>query len=318
MNISNWIQGIVYTLLFALITGIPKESRCQQEERNTSIRSILVGGVVYMLYSENGEGGGNVAASVGKDGILLVDNMFKAATPKILQQLKRFNETAPVRVVINSHYHKDHIEGNSIFSKSAIIIAQANLYKRLLTSSKWAKTDALPNVTFADSMTLHFNGEEITLLHLPNGHTDNDVFVYFGSSKVLHMGDTYFNGMFPAIYEEGGGDVIQLIRNLEKIAEKLPEDVKIIPGHGALAKKSDLIYYIAMLKETTEIVSNGIKSGKTLQQMQTENVLEKYGKLGDGGAQTNQQYLAMLYRLLLNRNKGYKILLGWANNKKAY
>ncbi|HMH23576.1 MAG TPA: hypothetical protein VK563_17440, partial [Puia sp.] len=111
-------------------------------------------------------------------------------------------------------------------------------------------------------------------------------------------GDTYFNGMFPAVYKEGGGDILQLIINLEKVLSDLPDGTRVIPGHGDLGTKADLLNYVVMLKETTSIVSAALRSGKTLQQLQQEKAFAKYDALGSGGAQTTDQYMAMLYKLL--------------------
>jgi len=261
------------------------------------VSSSFAGGSVYLLTSENDDGGGNVAALIGPDGILLVDNMYKVVTPKVKAELKKISP-ADIRIVVNTHFHRDHIEGNTVLSHSSVIIAHENLYKRLSSRPGAQVAGMLPQIVFADSMHIYFNGEDIRLLHFPNGHTDNDVMVYFTGSAVIHMGDTYFNGMFPAVYKEGGGDVLQLIANLDKVITMLPENIKIIPGHGPLASKSELRYYINMLKETTLIVQKAIREGKTLDQLQKEKPLIKYDKLGSGGAQTTEQYTAMLYKLL--------------------
>ncbi len=288
---------IFFTCLVNIIFGIQAFS--QDDLSRIMVRSTLAGGVVYMLDSENGDGGGNVAASIGPDGILLVDDMYKATAGKLQEALKKIADK-DVRIVINTHFHSDHMEGNIILSPSAIIIAHENLRKRISGSAErhWASPEARPHVTITEKLTLHFNGEEILVFHLPNGHTDNDVFVYFTKSKVIHMGDTFFHGMFPAVYKEGGGNILQLITNLEKVLNDLPPDVKIIPGHGALATKTDLFNAVAMLKETTAIVNTAIKSGKSLKQLQEQHVLSKYNNLGDGGAQTTAKYLGMLYNLL--------------------
>jgi cyclase len=263
-----------------------------------TVRAALASGVVYMLDCENGFGGGNVAASIGPDGILLVDDMYKSITPKLQDALKKISP-AGIRFVINSHFHGDHIEGNAVLSKSSIIVAQENLLKRFRTSPpKWISPETFPQLVFKDSLTIFFNGEDVQLFHLPNGHTDCDVFVYFTKSHVIHMGDTYFKGMFPAVYTEGGGNIMQMIANLDKILAGLPADVKVVPGHGDLATKTELRDYVIMLKETTAIVNAAIKSGKSLQQLQQDKVLAKYNALGDGGAQTTDQYLGMLYKLL--------------------
>ncbi|HEV8286103.1 MAG TPA: MBL fold metallo-hydrolase [Chitinophagaceae bacterium] len=262
-----------------------------------TVRSITAGGVVYMLDCENGFGGGNVAASIGPDGILLVDDMYKATTPKVLDALKK-RSNAAIKFVINTHFHRDHIEGNVVLSGSSTIIAHENVLKRFRAKPGAAPPEALPHLVFTDSLILRFNGEDVRLVHLPNGHTDSDVFVWFTKSNVIHMGDTYFKGMFPAVYKEGGGNILQLIANLEKIFAELPDDIKIIPGHGDLATKQDLKNYIVMLKETTGMVSSAIKAGKSLEQLQQQKPLAKYDSLGQGGAQTTEQYTAMLYKLL--------------------
>ncbi|HMH23850.1 MAG TPA: hypothetical protein VK563_18820, partial [Puia sp.] len=153
---------------------------CSQGADSTKlrVRATLAGGTVFMLDCENGFGGGNVAASIGPDGILLVDDMYKTTTPLVLEVLKA-KSTAAVRFVIDTHFHADHIQGNVVLSHSAVIIAQENLLKRFETKPGWATPDAFPHLVFSDRMTIPFNGEDIRLFHLPNGHTDNDVYVYF-------------------------------------------------------------------------------------------------------------------------------------------
>lgn len=276
----------------------PSHSTAQtNNDDSLFIKPEHLGGTVYMLHCENGFGGGNVTASIGKDGVLLADNMYKKITPLLLAEIKKIS-AAGVRVVINSHFHRDHIEGNDLLSATSVIIAHQNLHNRLKKSSTWATAASMPQILVSDSLKLQFNGEDIQVIHFPKGHSDNDLVVFFRTAQVVHLGDMFFQGMFPAIYTESGGNLHQLIINLEKILLMIPDEVKIVPGHGALATKQDLLSYIKMLKETREIVISGIKAGKTLQQLQEEKVLSHYDKLGSGGAQSTDQYLAMLYKLL--------------------
>jgi cyclase len=296
---SRRIAALLFLAPVCIGSGV---QRCFAQGDNEidriTVRSAKAGGAVYMLDCENGFGGGNVAASIGPDGILLVDDMFEAITPKLLEALKKISPGS-VRLVVNTHFHGDHIQGNSVLSPSTMIIAHKNLVKRF-TSNKpaWVTEKSFPQILIADSLTIQFNGEEIRLFHLPNGHTDNDVFVYFTRSGVIHMGDTFFNGMFPAVYKEGGGDILQMISNLEKILARMPDNVKFVPGHGDLATKTQFREYVSMLKQTTELAGAAIKSGMTLEQAQQKKILAKYDALGSGGAQTTDQYLAMLYKLL--------------------
>lgn len=264
-----------------------------------TVRITKAAGSVYFLDCEGGFGGGNVAASIGDDGILLVDDMFAAMGPKVLAALKTISDK-PVKMVLNTHFHGDHIQGNKNFQKSSVIVAQENVRKRLLANNKdTAPTlEMLPAITFTDRLAVNFNGEEVQMIHYPNGHTDGDSVIYFTKSKVLHLGDMFFFEMFPAVYTEGGGNIRQLVVNLDKVIADTPADAKVVPGHGNLATMQDLKNYVSMLKETIGIVDTKIKEGKTLEQMTNEKVLAKYDTLGSGGAQTTDQYLAMLFKLL--------------------
>ena len=284
-----------FLLLFAFVTSAPAQDKLDA----VTVRAAKAAGNVYFLDCAGGFGGGNVAASVGDDGILLVDDMYAAMGPKLLAALKTLS-AKPVRIVLNTHFHGDHIQGNKNFHGTAVIIGQENIAKRLIAANKESAPtlDYVPAVTFSDRISINFNGEEIQMIHFPNTHTDGDSIVYFTKSKVLHLGDMFFFGMFPAVYTQGGGDIRQLVRSIEKIVADFPADTKVIPGHGDLATMQDLKNYLAMLKETIAIVDAGIKAGKTLDQMQKEKVLAKYETLGSGGAQTTDQYLAMLFKLL--------------------
>jgi glyoxylase-like metal-dependent hydrolase (beta-lactamase superfamily II) len=289
-----------FLLLFAFVTS----SAAQDKLDTVNVRAAKASGNVYFLDCTGGFGGGNVAASVGDDGILLVDDMYAAMGPKLISTLKTLSDK-PVRIVLNTHFHGDHIQGNKNFHNNAVIIGHENIAKRLIAANKGTTPtlDYVPSVTFADGISLNFNGEEIQMIHFPNSHTDGDSIVYFTKSKVLHLGDMFFFGMFPAVYTQGGGDIRQLVRSIEKIVADFPADTKVIPGHGDLATMQDLKNYLAMLTETIGIVESGIKAGKSLDQMQKEKVLAKYDPLGSGGAQTTEQYLTMLYDLLSAEKK---------------
>lgn len=275
--------------------GITATARAQSGLDSVTIRLTKASGSVYMADGVGGFGGGNVAASVGTDGILLVDDMYSGMVPKLEQSLKTLSPL-PIRIVLNTHFHGDHIQGDAVLGKTATIIAHQNVLSRI----SQGRTTPLPfpMVTFADSMHVRFNGEDIRVLHMPNGHTDSDVIVYFETAKVLHLGDMFFVGMFPAVYREGGGDIKQLIVSLDKVIAEFPADAKVIPGHGDLATMGDLKAYVAMLKETVAAAERGIRQGKTAAEIQQDPAITKYAKLGTGGAQTLEQYVAMLVKLL--------------------
>lgn len=253
---------------FATATDLGVSGYTNQQDDSIAVRAIKVAGHVYMLDCVNGFGGGNVAASIGEDGVLLADDMYAWMSSKLISSLKTISDK-PVKIVLNTHFHPDHIQGNKIFKKTSTIIAHENVYKQLLKKHKESAptADMLPDVTFTDSIRINFNSEEIRMIHFPASHTDGDAVVYFTQSKILHLGDMFFFEMFPAVYTEGGGNIRQLIVSLEKILQEFPSDAHVIPGHGRLATMKDLADYVAMLKETTSIVELKIKEGKTLDQM---------------------------------------------------
>ena len=249
------------------------------------IKVQKVAGSVYMLYGEGGFAGGNIGVSVGADGIVLVDDEFEPLVPKIEAALKGISER-PVRFVLNTHFHGDHTHGNKVFGLKSTIIAHDNVRKRLETDTNFdnrpgtkAPAHALPVITFDHQVSLHLNGEEVRGLHVPASHTDGDTVVYFTKSNVVHMGDDFFNGLYPFIDLESGGTVKGYVAAVEKVLGEVPDDVKIIPGHGPLATKVDLASYLAMLKETSALVQKGIDEGKTADQLVAAKPLAKWDKL---------------------------------------
>jgi len=276
----------------AMLAAVP--CRAQTSLDSVTVRLAKIRGAVYMAEGVGGFGGGNVAASIGPDGILLVDDMFAAMVPKLQGALATVSPL-PVRIVLDTHFHGDHIQGNAVLGRTATIIAHENVLARL---SKGPTPLAYPMVTFASEMRLRFNGETIRVLHLPNGHTDGDAIVFFEDARVLHLGDMFFFGMFPAVYREGGGDVKQLAASLHRVLAEFPADTKVVPGHGELATMEDLRAYVAMLDETVAAVETGLRKHESVEALQQEPVFRKYAALGDGGAQTLAQYVGMLVKLL--------------------
>src|SRR5262249_4642072 len=177
---------------------------------------------VYMLAGE----GGNIGVSVGDDGIVIVDDEFAPLAPKIQAALKGISDK-PVRFVLNTHFHHDHTLGNAEFAKTgSTIIAHENVRKHLAAGSTIkifkvvtppASKEALPVITFDQSATVHLNGEDIRALHFPNGHTDSDSVIFFPKANVVHMGDDFFNPMFPFVDIEGGGSVSGYIKAVDGV-----------------------------------------------------------------------------------------------------
>ncbi|MGK3987215.1 MBL fold metallo-hydrolase [Sorangium sp. So ce136] len=254
------------------------------------IKAEKVAGAVYMLEGS----GGNIAVSVGDDGIVIVDDQFAPLAPKIKAALKDITDR-PVRFVLNTHWHFDHTGGNAIFGAGAPIVAHENVRKRLVSGGPKAtvgdKTidaippapkEALPVLTFQDKVSLHLNGEEIRALHIPSGHTDGDTVVYFTKSNVVHMGDDFVTYGFPFVDLVSGGSVKGLIAAIDRMVKELPADVKVIPGHGKVSGVEDMKKLSATLKDCVRLIEAEVKKKRTLKQIQDAKVLAKHDELGKG------------------------------------
>jgi cyclase len=286
----------VFLLLFTISV------RAQQRDfSQVQIKSTKVAGNVYMLEGS----GGNIGVSVGADGILIVDDQFAPLADKIRAALKGLGDRK-LRFILNTHWHGDHTGGNVVFGPEATIIAHDNVRKRLATEQKSevfksttpaSPKEALPVITFDQSLSVHFNGEDIRAIHFPQGHTDGDSVIFFTTSNVVHLGDDFFAGRFPFVDLESGGSVEGLTKNIGEIIGKIPEGAKLIPGHGPLSTIDDLKSYHRMLLETTSIVRQKIAAGKTLDQIKSEGLADEWKPWGTGFIKTDV-WLETVYKSL--------------------
>lgn len=292
----------------ALMLALGGEARAQQQDfSKVQIKVTKVAGNIYMLEGA----GGNIAASVGEDGIVIVDDQYAPLAEKIQAALKNLGITdKPVRFVINTHYHGDHTGGNEPFANAgSTVIAQDNVRKRLETGGtagnggslkmevKPSPKAALPVITFEHDVTVHLNGEDIRALHFPAGHTDGDAVIFFPKNNVVHMGDDFVRYGFPFIDVTSGGSVQGMIAAMEKVSTQLPADVKVIPGHGGLSNLDDVREYVKMLKETSAVVQKAIDEHKTVEQMKQEKILEPWKKWS-GEFIDSDKFIETLYNSL--------------------
>ena len=255
----------------------------QRDFSKVEIKVTKAAGNVYFLEGA----GGNIGATVGDDGVAIIDDQFAPLAPKIHAALQKLSPK-PVRFVINTHWHFDHTGGNADFADTAAILAHANVRKRLLAGGKAAGMEippapakALPLVTFEQGLSLWWNGEEIRAIHPGLGHTDGDTVLWFTRSNVVHMGDDYFATGFPFVDLASGGSVVKLIESLDVILGQIPADAKVIPGHGPLSDVPGLRKYRAMLEGAVGAVKKARAAGRSVEQMQKERILapwEDWGK----------------------------------------
>lgn len=253
------VLAVALAVLVLFPCALPPARAQSDRLAAVEIKSTDLGGGVWMLTGA----GGNMGLSVGADGTFLIDDQYAPLTPKIQAAVARITDT-PVRFVVNTHWHGDHTGGNENLGEAgAVIVAHDNVRRRLASiqiskafgdTTPAAPHAALPVITFAESVTFHLNGHDIAVTHYPSAHTDGDAVIRFGAANVVHLGDLFFNGLYPYIDVESGGSAAGLLAAVDQLLAGLDDATKIIPGHGPLATRADLQKYRDMLAGTIEAV----------------------------------------------------------------
>lgn len=233
--------------------------------------------------------GGNIVASVGDEGVFIIDDQFAPLSDRILAELAKLSDKPP-RFVLNTHWHFDHTGGNENLGKAgAVIVAHDNVRKRMgsgqmLRGDKVppAPRTALPMVTFASDLSLHLNGDDVRAWHVARAHTDGDSLVKFEKANVLHMGDIWFNGLYPFIDAESGGSIDGFLAAVDRGLALSDADTLVVPGHGPVGNRAELAAYGAMLKDYRDRIAALKREGKSLAEVvalkPTADTDEKLGK----------------------------------------
>ncbi|HEU5165545.1 MAG TPA: MBL fold metallo-hydrolase [Chitinophagaceae bacterium] len=251
-----------------------------------NIKTTKVAGSVYMLEGS----GGNIGVLIGNDGTILIDDQYAPLAEKIKKALAAISNK-PIKFIINTHFHGDHSDGNKSFAGEGVVfVAHENTRRRLTadqfmaafkTEQKASPYEALPKITFSESIIFNMNGETVQVLHIKNAHTDGDAIIYFKESNVIHTGDVFVRYGLPFIDQEHGGNIDGMIAGADQILKMINDDTKIIPGHGAISNKKDLQDYKTMLQTVRNRVAEGIKAGKTLNQVVDSDPTKEYKTVFD-------------------------------------
>jgi glyoxylase-like metal-dependent hydrolase (beta-lactamase superfamily II) len=234
--------------------------------------------------------GGNMGLLVGDSGALLIDDQFGGLSDKILEAIASKTDQ-PLRWVLNTHWHGDHTGGNAnLADAGALIVAHENVRERLSVdqymeafqrTTPASPAKAWPTITFAEGLDLHWNGQDIRLIHVPNAHTDGDAMVFIEGANVLHMGDLFFNGMYPFIDTSSDGSIDGVIAGVDRALELVDNQTAIIPGHGLLANRSALLAYRDMLfqarKAIVALMDDGMNREQVIAAHPTQELDEDWG-----------------------------------------
>jgi len=269
----------------------------QQNFDKVEIKATRVSGNVWMLEGA----GGNIGLLVGEDGVLMVDDQYAPLSEKIVAAIRKISDK-PIRYLVNTHWHGDHTGGNENFGKMGVqIVAHDNVRTRLMTgqATLLGKMDpqpkiALPVITFDNTVTYYINGETMHVYKVPPAHTDGDVFVRFKNAKVVHTGDVFAGYRYPYVDTINGGSAQGILKAVDDLIPTLDDDTKVIPGHGSLSTKKDVIAYRNMIATVDARVAALVKQGKNLQEVQAANPTKEFEEVW-GKFRKGDEFVKFLY-----------------------
>ena len=251
---------------------------------------------------------GNVGVYVGTDGVVLVDDQWSKLVPHIIELVKTVT-SKPIKFIINTHFHFDHVDGNKAFGQQNIpIIAHKNLRTRLSkdeTISVYGSIvqrayppEGLPTIVFNDSMELDDTKESIKILHFPNAHTDGDAIVYFKNAGIYHTGDIFVTYGLPFIDEDNGGDIYGMIQTINYLLSVSNSETKFIPGHGPICTIKELVAYHKLLTSIKDQVVTMTKKGLPLDKIIATLKIDK-----NIGGMDRSMFITQVYRMVLKHEK---------------
>ena len=295
----RWRQLMCYPFVLCVVCFYPAIS-FPQDFSKVEITTENLGGNIYMFQGS----GGNLAASVGKDGIFLVDDQMAPLAGKIKSALSAISK-GKVRFVLNTHWHFDHVGGNEALAKAgAVLVAHKTVRKRMSAEQVDAffnsKTPPAPEIarpvlTYVKELDFFLNDEIIEVTHPVPAHTDGDSIVFFRNANVLHAGDIYFQGMYPFIDYSTGGSIDGVIQAGQAMLAMIDDKTKVIPGHGSLSTKADFKTYIDMLNDIRHSMAKYIEEGKSLEQIQKLKPTARYDAKWGNGFLPPEKFVQMLF-----------------------
>ena len=278
-------------ILPALITGLLLSGATHADENPVTAEKLSDS--VYVLFGQ----GGNIAASVGEDGIYIIDDQFAKLSNDIKKTISDL-KPGSAEFVINTHHHGDHTGGNENFAKAgAHVIAHDNVHKRL-EEKHGANSDYLPRISFGHDLKLHFNNEHAHVVHYAYAHTDGDSVIFFNNDNIVHMGDIYFNfGSLPFVDVDSGGSVDGILAAVNDVIKQIDERTIVIPGHGPVSDRSGLVTYAKLVKKAKDLMLKAMQNNASLEQVLKADPLAELG-LEYAGWLPKEKVTTLFYRSL--------------------
>jgi len=284
-------------------TPAPRVAQAHADAASTPIKTTKLYDNIYLLQGQ----GGNMALQTGPEGNVLIDASFAPAVPRILEAIAALSKDAPF-ALINTHWHGDHTGGNEgMHAAGYTIFAHQNTRERLSTpqtmkifhsTTPAAPEGAWPTITFEDALRVWRNGDQLDLAHFAPAHTDTDIYIHFHKANVLHVGDIWFNGIYPFIDEGTGGSIGGMLRAVEVALAVANSDTKIIPGHGPLGSRADLRRYHDMLATIRDKVATLKTGGASEQEVVAKKPTAEFDASMAKGFMDADTFTGIVYRTL--------------------
>ena len=289
-----------YFLVFLSILVLPGTQAQEDKFAGVEIKTHQVVPGIYMLVGK----GGNIGVSAGADGVFMIDDQFAPLTDRITAAVAALSDQ-PIRFLVNTHWHGDHTGGNeNLGNQGVLIVAHDNVYVRMSGDTEIAAFNtvvpaspkvALPVITFNDNVTFRLNGEEISVVHYRNSHTDGDSVIHFRNANVIHTGDIWFNGFYPFIDVSSAGSIDGIISSVKTLLGLADDNTRIIPGHGPLSDKQGLQGYLEMLETVRDRMNKLIAEGISLEEIIELKPNADYDAALGNGFINPEQFLRILY-----------------------
>lgn len=286
--------------LLVILFMIPLMGFSQRDWSNIDIDVTELAPGLHRLFVANAV---SVVVFHGDEGTLVIDAAYEQSADALMDNIMNLSDQ-PVKYLINTHLHADHTGGNKVIGKEADIIAHPSVKEFL--SQEQRRGDniipafpdyAVPNILVEDNMDMEFNGERIQITHMPGGHTEGDLIIYFPNANVAVVGDLLFAGFFPFVDTNNGGNPVQFMENVERIIKQFPADVTFVGGHGPIFNHDDLQNWHNMLAQTFAVVRQGKDRGLSVEEMKNQRILEKWEEMGSFFI-TEDRWIETLYPFL--------------------